>query len=123
MVGPANITRVILWGEKGVINNIGNIQLGFNYLIDFDHERGGELIFGSDYGIYIAITRQSTSLGREVGYGEMQEALIRKNFAEEKYLNNAVRVLRASYIKDRTIEFENEQDEEIARLIEIDDGI
>ncbi|CAG8663921.1 14322_t:CDS:2 [Funneliformis mosseae] len=104
--------------DNRLINKIGEIQPGFNYLIDFDHVKGCELIFGSDYGIYISITTQSnTSFRNNVRYSEMQEAHQRKQFAEKKYLNSAIRVLKATYTRNRPLEFEDEQDEKIARLI------
>ncbi|CAG8554497.1 13803_t:CDS:2 [Funneliformis caledonium] len=92
--------------EQDLVNDIGEILPAF-YFIGLEQDYN--LIFGSDYGIYITIKTR---------HNDMKEA--NNHSAENKHINDAIRVLRASYINDRNLEFEDEQDEEIARLIQND---
>ncbi len=110
-------------------------KIGFNYFIDFEwnteqdnhHYGSGDLIFGSDYGVYIIIetewlNKKDSAHARrsriDARNKVKHQAQIYKQFAEEKFKNKAIKVIGASYTNDSKLRFVDNQDEEIAKMIE-----
>ncbi|RIA80460.1 hypothetical protein C1645_866802 [Glomus cerebriforme] len=118
--------------KNDLINNIDIILPGFNYLIDFEwkanesyyHYGVGDLIFGSDYGVYIVIETKwlnmnsGKSVARNHARNEVKTQAKRyRQFAQEKF---TVKVIGSSYTNDtvnNAIQFVDSQDEEIAKFI------
>ncbi|CAG8658930.1 15299_t:CDS:2, partial [Funneliformis caledonium] len=55
-----------------------------------------------------------------IGFEQNFDLTFGSDYAEKKLVYDPIRVLRASYTNDRNLVFEDEQDEEIARLIHND---
>ncbi|RIA85796.1 hypothetical protein C1645_830239 [Glomus cerebriforme] len=114
--------------KNDLIKNINKIVPGFNYLID--HPYGaGDLIFGSDYGVYVAIeTKQLMNFGtgRSVQVAESyvknevkNQAKVYKQIVQEKFMVKVIGVSYTNETKENTIQFADDQDAEIANLINI----
>src|ERR1051325_2766965 len=114
------------------IQNINEIVPGFKYLIDFQWEfdnNTGDLIFGSDYGIYLVIeskwlnvnTGTRAERSRNDARTNVKDRARRFNqLAIAKYGNDAIKVIGASYTNDtenEKLQFVDNQDEEIANII------
>lgn len=124
--------------KNDIINNIGKIFPGFNYLIDFEwcvnednlHYGVGDLIFGSDYGVYIVIetkwlntnTGKTAQVSRNISRNKVKyQAITYKQYAQEKL---ALKVIGASATNDaeNAIQFVDDQDKRIALIIEYYSG-
>ncbi|GBC01924.1 hypothetical protein RclHR1_04390009 [Rhizophagus clarus] len=90
--------------KNDLINNIDQILHGFNYLIDYGV---GDLIFGSDYGVYIVIetkwlninTGKNEQVSRHNSRNMVEHQVKKyKRHAQEKY--NTVKVIGASFTND-----------------------
>ncbi len=119
--------------KNDIINKIEEILPGFSYLVDFEWVTGqedygvGDLIFGSDYGVYVIIEtkwlnimnpEQRARIARNQARNNINyQAIIFKQFAEEKFKNDAIKVIGASYTNDDIIQFVDSQDREIAAII------
>ncbi|CAG8577777.1 9443_t:CDS:2 [Rhizophagus irregularis] len=116
-----------------LINNIDKIFPGFNYLVDFEwcvnedylHYGIGDLIFGSDYGVYIVIetkwlntnTGKTAQVSRNIARNKVKyQSITYKKYAQEKF---ALKVIGASVTNDEenAIQFVDNQDERIASII------
>ncbi|CAG8580988.1 17960_t:CDS:2 [Funneliformis caledonium] len=114
-----------------LIDNIDKILPGFHYLVDFewcikkgyqyyDHYGVGDLVFGSEHGVYIRIetnclNTNSTRSTRNVSKNKVKKQVkTYKESSEEKFV---IKVIEASYIND-TLKFIDDQDREIAKFIE-----
>ncbi|CAB4398871.1 unnamed protein product [Rhizophagus irregularis] len=116
-----------------LINNIDKIFPGFNYLVDFEwcvnedylHYGIGDLIFGSDYGVYIVIetkwlntnTGKTAQVSRNIARNKVKyQSITYKKYAQEKF---ALKVIGASFTNDEenAIQFVDNQDERIASII------
>ncbi|CAB4411671.1 unnamed protein product [Rhizophagus irregularis] len=116
-----------------LINNIDKIFPGFNYLVDFEwfvnedylHYGAGDLIFGSDYGVYIVIetkwlntnTGKTAQVSRNIARNKVKyQSITYKKYAQEKF---TLKVIGASVTNDEenAIHFVDNQDERIASII------
>ncbi|CAG8577741.1 uncharacterized protein OCT59_025503 [Rhizophagus irregularis] len=119
--------------KNDLINNIGQILPGFNYLIDFNwdvyenhrHHEVGDLVFGSDYGVIIVIETKwfntDTLSKAQVNARKKARNRVRKyrGYAQEKFI--AVKAIGAVFTNDtgNSIQFVDDQDAGIAKIIEI----
>ncbi|PKK70768.1 hypothetical protein RhiirC2_779254 [Rhizophagus irregularis] len=119
--------------KNGLINNIGQILPGFNYLIDFNwdvyenhrHHGVGDLVFGSDYGVIIVIETKwfntDTLSKAQVNARKKARNRVRKyrGCAQKKFI--AVKAIGAVFTNDtgNSIQFVDDQDAGIAKIIEI----
>jgi hypothetical protein len=120
--------------KDNIIDNIDKIFPGFNYLIDFDwnvnenypHYGVGDLVFASDYGVYIVIETKwlSTNIGKNAQISRNNSRKKVKNqaenyrrYAQEKFTTQ--KVIGASFTNDAegTIHFVDDQDARIAEII------
>jgi hypothetical protein len=120
--------------KNDLINNIDKIFPGFNYLVDFEwcvnedysHYGVGDLVFGSDYGVYIVIETKwlntnagkTAQVSRNIARNKVKyQATTYKQFAQEKF---ALKVIGASVTNDseNSIQFVDDQDKRIALIIE-----
>jgi hypothetical protein len=100
---------------KNNILKINEIVPGFKYFIDIQWEldddnnvinsnRIGDLIFGSDYGIYLVVEtcwlNLSSGSRAEKSRTDDSESSKFKQFATAKYENEAIKVIGASYTND-----------------------
>jgi hypothetical protein len=115
--------------NNDLINNIGQILPGFNYLIDFNwdayEKHRGDLVLGSDYGVIIVIETKwfnnDTLNKTKANARKNARNRIRKyrSYAQEKFI--AVKAIGAIFTNDTesSIQFVDEQDEGIAKIIGI----
>ncbi|CAG8509357.1 11949_t:CDS:2 [Ambispora gerdemannii] len=114
-----------------LINRIHRICPGFKYLIDFEWEvkskRGkGDLIFGSDYGVYLIIetkflnteSGKTAQVSRHDARLKVKEQAERyKEIATERFYAEAVKIIGATFTnEDNKIHF-LDGDEKIARFV------
>lgn len=105
---------------------------GFNYLIDIqwdNEDRKNSLIFGSDYGIYLAVEtkwlnmncgQRAKKLRNDAIIDVKERARRLKELAIAKYGNVAIKIIGASYTNDNEnakLQFVDNQDKEIAKII------
>ena len=118
--------------KNHLIHNINEVVPGFKYLVDFQWEfenNVGDLIFGSDYGIYLVIESSWLNMNTgpraersriEAGINVKDRARRFKQLAIAKYGNDAIKIIGASYTNDTengNIQFVDNQDKKIASIV------